>query len=306
MITKKLLPTILLGYLLITPVWAFAASGGNSLTEPLGARQVAMGSAYTALSGDCYALHYNIAGIADIQSPMLSSMYAMSLFQTTHTFLIFGMPTSLFGDDGIAISIMNYIGDNIEINHLDGTSERRQSQNDFIGTAGYAIQLAPGFSLGVSAKLFQSTLAEKYTATASSSDIGLLLKNAGGTGLNVGATLQHIGSDIKYLDEGDPMPTTLRIGMAYENTIFSIHGIKLSADGLFPNDHTPYQNLGIEYAWQNTLFVRAGYKFNYDMDTFSIGGGIHFDSIHFDYAYSGFSTDTNAHRVGLGYAFKQF
>ncbi len=55
-------------------------------------------------------------------------------------------------------------------------------------------------------------------------------------GVNIGAALQHVGSKIQYDNEGDALPTTLRMGIAYQRVFQQEHGLQAGVDLLFPND----------------------------------------------------------------------
>jgi hypothetical protein len=45
---------------------------------------------------------------------------------------------------------------------------------------------------------------------------------------------------------------------------------------------------GSEYSWNETIFARFGYKYNYDVERWTFGAGVRFDlggeAVKFDYA----------------------
>ncbi len=301
----KTLTLLLTSLLLCGPLYAQVLSGGETLKTAIGARQAGMGEMFTALSGDIHCLYYNPAGLAGLATPVITSSYTSNIFENQEALVAGGLPVSWAGPGALAFSLVNALGAKMEINHLDGTSENLISQNDFLATLGYAQQFLPNFHAGANIKVLSSTLVEQYTATAVGVDLGILMRDAVLPGVNIGAALQHVGSKIQYDEEGDAMPTTLRIGIAYQRVFQQEHGLRAGVDFLFPNDSDSLQHIGVEYAWQNTLFLRAGYKLGYDLDTFTVGGGANYQGIQFDYAFSGFTAGGNAHRIGLGYAFSQ-
>jgi len=74
-------------------------------------------------------------------------------------------------------------------------------------------------------------------------------------------------------------------------------------------------NLGTEYGWHDRIFLRAGGKFGYDEESFSLGFGLLIPlsgntRFRFDYAYSYWgqlteATDTfwgQPHRFAVGFA----
>jgi hypothetical protein len=289
--------------MLVPPLHTLALSGGEILKDSVGARPSGMGEMYTALSGDLNTIYYNIAGMADLPAPEIESTYTIGLFENKNANLTFGLPVEWFGRGTIAAGMLNQAGAKMEINHLDGSTQNLISQNDFIWTVGYAHQITPRLYAGLSMKIYHSIMVEEYTALAYGGDLGILYKDLGLPGLNLGAALRTIGTEIKYLEHGDAMPATLRIGIAYARDFADSHNLKTGGDILFPNDRNPLGNFGIEYAWENMLFARAGYKLGYDIDTFTLGGGIKLYGLRLDYAFSSIEIGGNAHRFGLGYSF---
>ncbi|MCD4813728.1 PorV/PorQ family protein [bacterium] len=299
----KTLTLVLTSLLLCGPVYAQILSGGETLKTAIGARQTGMSEAFTALSGDVAAMYYNPAGLAKLTSPEITTMYTANLFENQNALIAFGMPVPFYGSNTLSIGLMNLAGAPMDIYYPDGTTETRTSQNDLITTVGIARQLSTSFSVGFNLKFFYSSLIEEYTALAFGCDLGTQYAFAQLPGLTLGAALQHLGTEIKYEDEGDPMPTTLRIGAAYAWLLGKPHTVTISTDALLPNDSEPLQNIGLEYNWQNTLFIRGGYKLGYDIDAFSIGAGIVFSGLKLDYAFSSTQLELAIHRVSLAYSF---
>jgi hypothetical protein len=303
---KNILRLICFGLLLFpSHLCAQQLSGGGTLTEPVGARPSGMGEMFSALSGDVYALHYNVAGISDLAAATISTMYMANMFENKTAQLIFGLPISAFGPGTLAVSMMNFMGAPMEVNHLDGSSETLISQNDFLGILGYGQQLSAHAFVGIGLKYYSSTLVEEYHAQALGLDLGFQYALEDLPGLRLGATVQNLGGNITYIEHGDSMPTTFRMGLAYSFALKSLHDLQVGTDLLFPNDNNPQQNIGIEYSWQNMLFARAGYKIGYDLGFFTAGAGVHLLGFQMDYAFSGREIGGNVHRFSLGYVFSE-
>lgn len=152
--------------------------------------------------------------------------------------------------------------------------------------------------------MLRSTLLEEYNATAFGADLGILQKDLIWPGLQAGLALHDLGTEIKYLEAGDPMPTTLLVGAAYGFPVSAGHGLRLGVDLLFPNDSDPQQNLGAEYNWQDQLFARVGYRLNNGADQLTAGAGVALYGLHLDYAFASAAAGQTTHRLGVGYAFK--
>jgi hypothetical protein len=64
--------------------------------------------------------------------------------------------------------------------------------------------------------------------------------------------------------------------------------VTLAVDGNHPNDNNERVNFGGEYAWNETVFARVGYKANYDVEKWTYGAGVRVSfgaqQVGFDYA----------------------
>jgi len=93
-----------------------------------------------------------------------------------------------------------------------------------------------------------------------------------------------------------------------------VHGADLAIQMDHPNDNQERLNIGGEYNYKETLFLRAGGKFGYDEESFSAGFGLDFRVLDdyrlmFDYAYMHMGQITEAvdefagqpHRFSLGF-----
>jgi hypothetical protein len=81
--------------------------------------------------------------------------------------------------------------------------------------------------------------------------------------------------------------------------------LTLAFDWLHPRDYEERVHFGAEWGFMDMLFLRAGYKFNYDVESFSGGLGVNKEfgnyGIRVDYAYSDFGDFFGAvHRMSLG------
>jgi len=53
--------------------------------------------------------------------------------------------------------------------------------------------------------------------------------------------------------------------------------LTLALDAEHPNDGPEHINLGVEYAVKEMVYFRAGYRYNYDQEMFTMGTGIRLD-----------------------------
>jgi hypothetical protein len=104
-----------------------------------------------------------------------------------------------------------------------------------------------------------------------------------------------------------PPPTVFKIGFAFEPWMDAKNRVTLSAQLNSPNDNAENFSFGGEYAYKDFAFVRAGYKFNVDAETFSAGAGlklfISFAKASLDYSISSFKDFGFTQRLSLNIMF---
>jgi hypothetical protein len=130
--------------------------------------------------------------------------------------------------------------------------------------------------------------------------------------IQIGASVQNFGADIKYAVESNPAPLLFRFGFAADLvgkdaliTPREDSRLTVAFDLFQPNDYTQQAHAGLEYMYQDVLALRAGYKLNYDEEGFTFGGGITqpVGSVKLTLDYSFGSAGTylgNVQRISLG------
>ena len=105
------------------------------------------------------------------------------------------------------------------------------------------------------------------------------------------------------------MPLDFRAGVAMDFLDYeqSPHLLTVVVEGDHPNDGREKIHLGVSYGFDKTFFLRGGYKFNYDVQRFTLGAGISYPIGQYvgtlNYAYVDFGELTQAHMLSLGFAF---
>ena len=140
--------------------------------------------------------------------------------------------------------------------------------------ATYATRIAAGVSAGVSYKLFQFRLdcrgfcgTEPFAATTHMIDAGAHFRPAGIPGLELGASLIHIGFPLQLINEaqGDPAPARVRVGAAYEvlqhfrPDSTARLWISMDVEERLGAPAAPLASIGLELSLEETLFLRTGY-----------------------------------------------
>ena len=288
-------------------VFAKAVTGVAIVNQAIGVRQLGMGEVATGLSDDAAAMHYNPAGIATVRNIELNAMYHQNIIDTRNEALNLVYPLKgglLLGNKAsIGIGVLAYQGGDFEWIQLnpDETIKSRETlkaESDYQIGLCYAQEIA-SFSgntyAGVMVKWIQSKLVEEYTAGAFGIDLGVLHK-VGGFGL--GMALQNMGTGMKFIEEADSLPLTIRVGGSYERKIGKIVKMVVGVDGIKVLKDDMRYNLGGECWIGDMLGIRAGYKINSE-DKVSIGASIRYKWVQLDYGYRMMDVFSNTHQVAI-------
>jgi hypothetical protein len=339
---------VLLALTLISAT-ANAQGGGRSgtaaaeqLLVPVGARGIALGSAYSAGISGLNAIYYNPAGLA------ASKNAAEAMFSHTQSFGDIGVDYAAVGAQFsgfgyLAFSIKSLSFGDIELTNEqnpDGTGATWAPTFVALGLT-YSRALTDRIRAGVSAYLVSE---DQYRVSASNAafDIGVQYQGlAGMRGLSIGVTLRHLGGNMQYEGAGltrrveeldskrDPqllrieaagfsLPTSLELGVAYTRSFAELHNVTFA--GSFENNNflVDQYRVGLEYGYRNFFFLRGSYNLAgddsedafgdnaYEYDA-AFGAGVNFDAgdlaIGVDYAYRNMKTFDGNHVITVNLGF---
>ena len=148
----------------------------------------------------------------------------------------------------------------------------------------YARRITDRLHFGVNAKYISETL-DDANVGAWAVDVGTVFYT-GLRSLRVTMVGKNIGPDTQIADFDERigyepsnvrMPVNFNFGVAYdviEAKEASPHAWTFAAEFVHPNDGPEKLNTGTEYVFRNLLALRAGYRFNYDEESFTLGGGL--------------------------------
>ena len=310
------------------------SSAAQFLKIGVGARAIGMGDAFAAVSDDALALYWNPAGLALLDRVGLTTTHTEWFAGLSHDFVGVVVP---IGENALGASVTFLNSDPIEITTLqqpEGTGIYYDA-SDMAISLSYARKLLDRFSVGITGKFIRQSL---YNETASSIgvDVGTYL-DTGFEGLRIGMCLSNFGGDMK-LDgtdlivpynaggdititpdveaklstEGWPLPMNFRVGIAMDifgaegKSIFSseLSRLTLAIDASHPTDNVERGSIGMEYAWRNLVALRAGYKYRYDEEDLTLGGGLNLTieniEILVDYAWADLGRMGSVNRFTLG------
>jgi hypothetical protein len=272
-------------------------AGAQFLKLGASARAGGMGDAFTAVSDDAFAVHYNPAGLVKLEKTQIGGGHT-SLFQkVTYQSFALGLPFADRED--------NYVHDALGLGVLYlgvGDIERRTGDStDPVGTFGasdsayvfsYAHSFSDRASAGASLKYVTEAI-DSYRGNAVAGDVGLLYRIADPKDATVvGLAVKNAGNKIGYVaSQKDPLPLTVSAGATF-NPIPK--KLLLSLEAGKANDADVHGALGVEGRKSIGENAAAALRFGYNssrrelgsaMSGVSAGAGLSFPKGDFDLAW---------------------
>ncbi len=254
-------------------------AGANFLEVEVGARAMGMGGAFVAVADDVTALHWNPAGLADLEGiqvfGMRTSVYSVDGLSEDSVLAGYGM-----GRRGIAAGWLRtgaqdlYHEDTLVAGYgmktpIDGLSAGLSVKRYSIAAPGYEYYNDPNFDTGGDA--------------AFSGDVGVLYRSGS---WSAGATYRNIGEPtlqlISTTQDPDPIVGEFRVGGSY---VFR-EVMTISGEWRVPSEVPSYYdsagsfNLGTEVWFYDVFALRAGMN----RDRITAGLGLKADPVRIDVA----------------------
>jgi hypothetical protein len=279
-------------------------TGADFLNVGVGARQLAMGGAFSAVDtqADANAVNWNPAALALIKKQDVTLSYN-SLFQDENQGFL-GYAAPLKNNWGVVAAGLNYLS----ISNIQARAGDTESADSTFGNDNYALNLSYGASLGENLSLGASAkfIHEQFftlSESAGALDFGALYKTPI-ENLTAGASLHNLGTNIGP----DKLPLNAQGGGAYK--LFNQTLVLATDIDWLALDRTVYANVGGEYWLNHMLAVRAGYQFGHGADQLQssfvgmgVGFGINIHDFTVDYAFLPYGNLGDTHRVTLGCKF---
>lgn len=281
------------------------SSGAAFLKIGVGARAVGMGEAQAALAAGPEALYWNPAGLAADDRRAVSFTHSEWLEDIRYEYL--GLSYPLFG-----LGTVGFSAGRVSMGKLEGRDEQGNPTGDFSASdmalsLGYARRLWEFVSLGAGAEYISSKI-ENESASAFAGSFGAAAELPL-PGLSAGVSASNLGGEMKFIEEGDPLPFVARGGLAYLLPFGGeTNDVTVAADAVKFRDRDVAVNGGLEYWFMKTVAARAGYKANYDEDGLTGGLGFRYSptaalGLLADYAYADMGAFGATHRISVGMRF---
>lgn len=333
-------------FILIVVFYSAAFAGGFSkvgtaaaqfLKIGVGARSAALGGTFAAINNDVDALYWNPAGIAAIDEASVSVSHTTWIAEIAHNFA--GVVVPIGSQESIGISVIGLNAPEQEITTIENPEGTGiyYKVGDYAFGVSYARYLTDRFAFGLTVKYIQQNLYNE-TASGFALDLGTTMKT-GFYGLTIAMAASNFGTNLKLegtdlistadvnttlsgdykpssnlATEEYPLPLNFRVGVALnilgtgEGVVLTDkHRLTLAIDGNHPNDNNERANIGTEYSFDETFFLRAGYKINYDIEKWSFGAGVKTSIagklISIDYALADYNDFGTVSRFTVGLRF---
>lgn len=276
-----------------------------------GSRAVGMGEAFVAVANDASALYWNPAGITQIPKSELVFSHVNWPVDVRHEFIGFVYPLGRANRLGLSATALHTdaFEETTEFQPL-GTGRFVSFGDISIGVT-FARQMTDRFSVGLTIKYVDENLAELHARNVlidfgtyywtgfGSTRFAVSVLNFGTNIQPAGTMVHRDGTVISDFQDFAP-PTIFRIGFAAELFERDQQRLTGSIQLNHPNDNAENVNLGVEYAWNETLALRGGYRINVDEESFVFGGGIQIPlrvfALSLDFSYSDFGQLGSANR----------
>ncbi|MFQ5824991.1 MAG: PorV/PorQ family protein [bacterium] len=339
MIKKKCVISILMAMTFLTSLYAQRGGGGveppafervgqtgwQFLHLPTVARNAALANIKSGLTNnDVSSIFSNPANLVDVSN--IDATFSRINYVADISYMTVAVAKN-FGKLGVfGFSFANLdIGDMIRtenrFNEDLGITERSGdlgtfSAGDILIGLSYARAVTDRLSIGGNFSYIQEKL-DQTKVENWNADFGIFFRT-GFHSLRLSILARNFGPDTEFtgfteiygLPQSVRMPLDFRFGIGYdfiEATNGSEHKLSGFLEGVHTNDGPERVHAAMEYTFLAVFSLRAGYKFNYDEQGLTLGGGINFNmkgmTGRIDYAYLDYGRLSAVHLFTIGFGF---
>jgi len=301
-----------------------AQTGFQFLSVATDARAGAMGDAMTSLELGSASLYFNPAGLArmDGRFELLANQNRWIADITYNSYAVSYNPAGgrygVFGLSFVSVDYGEVEGTMVWANEQGYIDTEILNPTAFSAGLGYAKTLTDKFSVGGQIKYAgqqlgksmttlgdDSLIVKKNLAFATAVDFGTLYRT-GFKSLVFGMSVRNFSNEIKFEKEAFQLPLVFRLGLSIDlmDLLPDLpgHSMLLSVDASHPRSYPEQLMVGLQYGFQETLFLRLGYEGNHDENDISFGFGLSRLGLSFDYAYTPYGVFDNVQRMTLRFA----
>jgi len=289
---------------------AIGTTGSEFLLFDVGARGIAMGGAYSAVTDDAYSLYWNPAGLAKIPRLSAAFMYSRYVQDVSYQSAFYAQRVN---DDSVAAAGLRYqdLG-SISQTDISGNVVGTFRPRNYVAELGWGQSVYDlsgsdvDIAIGGAARWIHSELVER--ADGYGGDLGVQAHFFNSRiGYDLAAVVQNIGVGQKFYQTRDTLPLRAKAGGA----LHPLPGVTLAADAVFPVNNAPYGAAGFEYAWEVQPAIKAmlraggnslGAQDLGHLNAINLGMGLTVSDFSFDYAFQTMGVlGDQVHRLSMSY-----
>lgn len=315
-------------------------AGFMFLKVPMGARETSMGMTGLTQSTGAGAMFWNPAAISHAEGITLSFSHLKHFAGIQSNYGALAIPAGDIGTFAVSVNYLSF--GEIEIT----TAERPNGTGVYFTPAdmafgvGYSKQITDRVSGGLAVKYIYSKI-DLVEATAFAFDFGFIY-NTGYRGLKLGFVMSNIGPQSKYAGDGltrnikfdewgtensaflsygsEPfeMPAAVNFGFSMDVFRSEQNALIVNVEQNVNNFQSNRTNMGLEYGFNNMLFLRGGYtsafskKADYtatgSMGGLTFGAGLNYKftdnfGVGVDYGYMNMGKLDPGHRLTVNFSF---
>ena len=289
-------------------------AGANFLKIPVEPVGAALGNAIVARADGVLGLYWNPGAIAQSEKTEILASTVDWIADTRVSFLgvIHPLP---FGTLGISATALTMKEMEITTEYLPGGTGQFFGAGSYAFGLSYSTRIIDRFSFGITAKYiyeyiwethgstFAFDLGSVYITDFQNLRIGMRIANFGGgmtfSGAPIDGKAEEVASSgvsfpndprLDRVSEKSSLPQSFTVGVSIDPYRTDEHRLTIMAAVNDPNDNVTQVVVGGEYAFEDLVFVRAGYKSGMDEQSYTLGVGLRGELAgvlgSFDYAYS--------------------
>ena len=273
-----------------------AGTGLAFLKSGTGARAIAMGNAVVSHIDDPSATYWNPGAIAFLPGTQAEVTHNESFQDVRYESAAL---THHIGSSGIAAAFTGV--------WVDGIAGRDETGRD-LGPYGYygmsvsghyGLALSDHLGVGVGVEYLREQI-DTYSTSGVALDLGVQARDVLPR-TDIGASVLHLGSKMKYESEEFDLPMALQGGISHRISWTAARSeLRVAAEVRKIRDEDAQVLLGTEYAYQNLASLNVGYQSGRDTEDVSMGFGLREGRFRAQYAFVPFSDNLGEeHRVSI-------
>jgi len=289
---------------------AVGTTGSEFLQQDIGARGIAMGGAYSAVTNDSNSIYWNPAGLTRVPRLSASLMYAQYVAGVTYNA---GNVAARVNDTTVVAGGWRYRdAGSITQTDIDANTVGTFTPRDYVAEGSFAQSILDlsdsemDVTMGVTGRIIHSDYIQK--ADGYGGDLGIQSRfYTAEYAYDLSFVAKNLGVGQKFDEVRNTMPFEARLGAAMS----PIKPLTLSLDAVMPASNIIHGAFGFEYASDVTNDIRAAVRGGFNSLTFdslgvasalSFGFGIKMGDFSFDYAFVPMGVlGSDTHRISFSF-----